>query len=103
MNLIVVAQFFETICISNFEHFLAVGSNDGGLVGSVSTYFGMIETNGWGMFYLYYLDWLCGAFYLLKIHNQLCLDPVYAAEIVEFIENIIRCSLVSRLQAEILS
>ncbi|WP_375449315.1 hypothetical protein [uncultured Nostoc sp.] len=69
MNPIVVAQFFKTICTGIFDHLLAAGSKDGGLLGPVSTYFGTVETNGCGMLYLHCLVWLCGAFHLLEICN----------------------------------
>lgn len=55
------------------------------------------------MLYFHYFIWLCGVFHLSEIHNPVCLDLVYIAGIVEFIENIIRYSIVSRLQAETLS
>ncbi len=45
MNPIAVARFFEAICCGIFEHLLATGSKDRGLLGPISTYFGTVETN----------------------------------------------------------
>ncbi len=78
MNPVAVARFFEAICTGIFEHLLAAGSNNGGLLGPVSTYFGKVETNGRGLLHLHCLVWLRGAFHLSEIRNQLCSDPVYA-------------------------
>ena len=102
MNPIVVAQFFETICTGIFEHLLAAGSKDGGLLGPVSTYFGTVETNGRGMLHLHCLVWLRGAFHLSEIRNRLCSDTEYAAKMVEFVDNIIKCSIISTIQPETL-
>ena len=103
MNLLAIAQFFEAICTSIFKHLLATGPKNGGLPGPVSTYFGKVETNGRGILHLHCLVWLRGAFHLLKIRNQLCSDPEYAARMANFTDNIIRCSLDSAVQPETLS
>lgn len=103
MNLIAVAQFFKTICRDIFEHLLAVSSKNGGLLGPVSTYFGTVETNGRGMLYLHCLVWFCGVFHLSEIRNRLCSNTKYDAKMVEFVDNIIKCSIISRIQPETLS
>lgn len=54
MHQVVVAQFFQAIC-SIFDHLLAVGFNNNGLLGPVSMYFGKIETNSQGILYLHCL------------------------------------------------
>ena len=97
INPIAVAQFFETICTDIIEHLLAAGSKDSGILGLVSTYFGTIETNGHGILHLYCLIWLCRAFYLSKICNRLCFDTEYAAKMVEFVDNIIKCFIISTI------
>ena len=43
MNPVAVAQYFEAIYTSIFEHLLALGSNNDGLLGPMSTYFGTVE------------------------------------------------------------
>ncbi len=53
MNSVAVARFFEATCCGIFEHLLAAGSKDGGLLGPISTYFGIVKTNGQGMLHLH--------------------------------------------------
>lgn len=93
MNLVAVAKFFEATCTGIFEHLLAAGSQEGGLLGPVSTYFGTVETNGCGMLHLHCLVWLSGAFHLSKIREQLQTDDKYAADMVQFVDRIIWCSI----------
>lgn len=62
INSVAVARFFELTCYGIFEYLLAAGSKDGGLFGSISTYFGIVETNSWRLLYLNCLIWLCGVF-----------------------------------------
>ena len=69
MNPIAVAQFFESISINITNHLLATGSNYGGFIGHVFTYFGIIETNVRGMFHLHYHVFLRKAHHLTEIRN----------------------------------
>lgn len=55
MNPIAVVQFFKAIYTGIFKCFLATRSIERGLLGTVSIYFGMLETNGQGMLYLHCL------------------------------------------------
>lgn len=49
----VVAKFFEATCIAVFKQLLNARSQENSLLGLVSTYFRMVDTNGWGILYLY--------------------------------------------------
>lgn len=55
INPIAVAYVFKATCCSIFEHLLAVGFKNKKLFGFFSTYFSIIETNSWGILYLYCL------------------------------------------------
>ncbi len=55
INLVAMAFFFETICHGSFEHLLATGSKDEGLLDLISTYFGIVEINGRGILHLHCL------------------------------------------------
>ena len=55
INLIAVACFFEATCCGIFEYLLAASSKNGGFFGPVSTYFGMVETNGRKILHLHCL------------------------------------------------
>ena len=94
INPIAVAHFFETTYYSIFEHLMAAGSKDRGLLGRVPIYFGIIETNGQGMLYLHCLVWLRDAYHISKLCDRLQADSEYAACVVEFVNRIIRCSIV---------
>lgn len=45
INLIIIAQSFEIICIDISKFILAIDSKKNGFLRPVSTYFGMVETN----------------------------------------------------------
>lgn len=68
MNFVTVACLFEAIYYSIFEYLLAASSEDRRLLGPVSTYFSIVETNSQGILYLHYLIWLQGDFHI----SQLC-------------------------------
>lgn len=80
MNFIAITQFFIAIYIGIFEHLLATGSKNGDLLRPVLSYFRIIKTNSQSMLHLHCLVWLCEAFHLSKICNQLCLDSTYTAK-----------------------
>ena len=46
MNSVAVARFLEATCCSILKLLLTAGSKDGGFLGPVFTYFGIVETNG---------------------------------------------------------
>ncbi len=102
MNSVAVAHFFEATCRGIFEHLLAAGSKDGGLFGPISPYFGTVETYSRGMLYLHCLLWLHGAFYITQLCKQLHTDSKYAVCVVEFIDYIIRCSIIPEDEAHTL-
>lgn len=60
MNLVVVAKFFYETCTNIFDYLLIAGLTHGGLFSLVSIFFGMVETNSWGMLHLHCLVWLKG-------------------------------------------
>ncbi len=99
MNPVAAAYFFEAMCRSIFEHLLAAGSKNGGLLSPISTYFGTVETNGRGILHLHCLVWLCDAFYITQLREQLQADSEYTAHVVEFLDRIIKCSIIPEDEA----
>lgn len=99
MNSVAMAYFFEVICYSIFEYLLAASFKDRSLFSPISTYFGMVEINNQGMLYLYCLVWFCNAFYITQLYEQLQADSEYTAYIVEFIDCIIRYSIIPKDEA----
>ena len=93
INPIAVACFFEATCHGIFEHLLADSFKDGGLLGFISTYFGIVEINGQGMLHLHCLVWLCDTFHISQLRNRLQADSKYAARVDVFINCIIKYSI----------
>lgn len=89
MNPVAIAQFFSATCKGIFDHLLAFGTNDKGLFGPISMYFGTVEINGQGMLHLHCLVWLLGVFHIKKLRQQLLSDLVFATQMVKFIDWII--------------
>jgi hypothetical protein len=54
-NPMAVAQFFHYTCKVVLDGLLATQSNRPSILGDVSNYFGIVETNGQGMLHLYAL------------------------------------------------
>lgn len=52
-------------------------------------YFGIAETNDWGILYLYCLVWLCSIYHLAKLYDWLQSNLIFVAKIVRFIDNIV--------------
>jgi hypothetical protein len=59
-NPVVVAQFFHYTCKAVLDGLLATQSDRPSILGDVSNYFGIVETNGQGMLYLHALIWVQG-------------------------------------------
>ncbi len=100
MNPVAVTKFFEATCTGIFKHLLAAGFTGGGLLEPVSTYYGIVETNGRRMLHLHSLVWLRGGFHLADLHSRLQSDPQYATDMLQFIDTINSCSLADKLSSE---
>lgn len=98
INLIIVVQVFEIIYIDIIKYLLATGFKNNNLLILVLTYFEPVKINDQDIFHLYYLVWLCKAFHLLKIYNQLYFNLIYVIKIIRFIENFIKYFIFSKLK-----
>ncbi len=99
MNPVAMACFFRATCYGIFEHLLAAGSKDGGILGPISIYFGIVEINDRGMLYLHCLVWLSDAFHITQLRKQLQADSEYVVCVVEIIDCIIKCSIIPEDEA----
>lgn len=70
MDILAMAKFFYLICKALFVSFLAFRKLKRKLLGLVSNYFAIIETNGHGMLHLHYLVWLKEVTPLVTIRSQ---------------------------------
>jgi helitron helicase-like protein len=72
-----VAEFFHYLCEAFFSNLLRSGSDILGIFGDVSAHYGVVETNGRGMFHIHCLIWLGGDF------------SDFARRLITFLESII--------------
>ncbi len=93
INPIAIATFFNQTCTAIFDHLLAAGSIEGELFGPVSTYFGIVETNGRGMLHLHCLVWLTRMTNLSNFRQRICGNPSYLGRLLHFLDHIITTSL----------
>ena len=93
MNPVAVAQFFHHVCAGVFDALLAAGKDRTGILGEVSNYFGVVETNGRGMLHLHSLIWLSGNLEFFTLRDRLQSDPVFADRVIHFISSVIKCSV----------
>ncbi len=93
MNPVAIATFFNKTYTAIFDHLLAAESIEGGLFGLVSTYFGIMETNGRGMLLPHCLIWLTGTTNLSNFRQKIRGDPSYLGQLLHFLDHIITTSL----------
>jgi Helitron helicase-like domain at N-terminus/PIF1-like helicase len=84
-----VAEFFHRICMSLFDDLLRSGSDELGILGKVSGHYGVVETNGRGMFHIHTLVWHSGNFTFEDLRTRVLNDSVFANRIISFLESII--------------
>jgi Helitron helicase-like domain at N-terminus len=86
MNPAAVAIFFDKVCSGILEALVKPVDGGKGILGEVSTYFGVVETNGRGMLHLHTLIWLAGN---VEFFDKLLGDPDFAQQIIEFLDSVI--------------
>ena len=75
--------------MSLFDDLLRSGSNKLGILGKVSGHYGVVETNGRGMFHIHTLVWLSGNFTFEDLRTRVLNEPVFADRIISFLESVI--------------
>lgn len=66
---------------------------DTGILGDVSNYFGVVESNGRGMLHLHTLVWLRGNLGFSQLRDRILMDQDFAGRMIRFLESIIVHSL----------
>jgi hypothetical protein len=89
MNPATVAIFFHKICTSILEALIRPKDGDMGILGDVSTYFGVVESNGRGMLHLHGFVWLTGNLEFFNLREKVLEDPNFAKEMIEYLDTII--------------
>jgi len=89
MNPAAIAIFFHKICSGVLEALIRPVDGKKGVLGEVSTYFGVVETNGRGMLHLHALIWLAGNVDFFDLRRRLLEDPDFARQMIEFLDSVI--------------
>lgn len=88
-NPIAVAEFFYYVCKAIFDGLLASNTGYVGILGDVSNYYGVVETNGRGMLHLHALVWVRGNLGFKTLRKRVLEDATFAASIISYLEKII--------------
>lgn len=84
-----VAQFFYHACKAILDGLLATTTGEIGIIGDVSNYFGVVETNGRGMLHLHALVWLRRNLGFMTLRDRLLWDSDFATRMIRYLETII--------------
>jgi hypothetical protein len=85
-----VAQYFYVIVSEFFGCFFKTLSKEPGIFGTVTSYFGVVESTTRMMLYLYRFAWLAGNFGAANLTQRLTSDSEFKARIISYIRSIIR-------------
>ena len=73
-----LSEFFHHICNALFDDLLRSGTGELGIdLGRVAGHYGVVETNGRGMFHIHSLVWLAGNFMFEEMRARVLNDPDY--------------------------
>ncbi|KAJ5195493.1 uncharacterized protein N7498_008931 [Penicillium cinerascens] len=68
-------------------------STDIGILGEVSNYFSVVESNGRGILYLHTLVWVRGNLDFIRLRDLILADDDFASRMIGFLESIVKHSL----------
>src|SRR5436309_10702404 len=89
MNPAAIAVFFHKVCTGILEALVSPGEGEIGIFGEVSTYFGVVETNGRGMLHLHCLVWLAGNLDFFDLREKMLNDAEFASQMIDHLDSII--------------
>jgi len=89
MNPSAIAVFFHKVCTGIFKGLICPENGEAGILGHVSTYFGVVETNGRGMLHLHCLIWLMGNLDFVNLRERLLHDSDFSLQMVEYLDSVI--------------
>ena len=92
-----VAEFFHHICNALFDDLLRSGTDELGILGKVSGHYGVVETNGRGMFHIHSLVWLAGNFMFEELRSRVLNDTGFADRLISFLESVLTTAIDSAL------
>ncbi|KAJ5367173.1 hypothetical protein N7541_001114 [Penicillium brevicompactum] len=90
---VAVARFFHCTCKAVLDGLLGSKPADMGILGDVSNYFGVVESNGRGMLHLHTLVWMRGNLGFNQLRDRILADSHFADRMIKFLESVIMHSL----------
>lgn len=88
-----VARFFHYTCKGVLDGLFSSKPAEVGILGDISNYFGVVESNGRGMLYLHALVWLRGNLGFMQLRNRVLQDSHFASRMIRYLETVIMHSL----------
>lgn len=88
-----VARFFHYTCKAVLDGLLGGKPAKTGVLGDISNYFGVVESNGRGMLHLHAFVWVRGNLGFAKLCDRVLADNVFASRLILFLETVIMHSI----------
>jgi Helitron helicase-like domain at N-terminus len=88
-NPVVVAEFFTLTINAFFTALIRLGSTTGGILGPVSDYAAVVETNGRGMLHSHGFIWLAGNIRFPELRERLLRDTEFKTQVIQYLQSII--------------
>jgi hypothetical protein len=85
-----IAQYFHTIVRAFFDCFFKCLSREAGIFGTVSSYFGVVESTTRMMLHLHGIAWLAGNFGAANFSERLLSDTLFKDRLIAYIQSIVK-------------
>lgn len=90
---VAVARFFHYTCRAVLDGLLGGRPSKTGVLGDISNYFGVVESNGRGMLHLHALVWVRGNLGFAQLRDRVLADDAFANRLICFLESVIMHSI----------
>jgi hypothetical protein len=90
---VAVARFFHTTCKAILDGLLGSKPDERGILGDISNYFGVVESNGCGMLHLHVLVWARGNLDFLHLRDRTLTDGLFATRMIQYLESVVKQSI----------
>ncbi|KAJ5370019.1 uncharacterized protein N7496_006111 [Penicillium cataractarum] len=88
-----VARFFHYTCKAVLDGLLGSKTTDIGILGDISNYFGVVESNGRGILHLHTLIWVRGNLGFIRLRDRILADTDFANRMISYLESVVIQSL----------
>jgi hypothetical protein len=90
---VAVARFFHTTCKAILDGLLGSKPAETGILGDISNYFGVVESNGRGMLHLHALVWARGNLDFVHLRDRILTDGLFATRMIQYLESAVKHSI----------